>query len=151
MIGIRYSSSRRRVAVHRWRSRSPEVLTRVCPGCAQGANVLAGEHGVEGVGDLAVLVPDQGREPSGVVAEVYQEVSCLLGDPGFGGVRRDVEEVDVAGGVVHHGQRVEPVQQERVDAEEVRGENAVCLGGQGLSSARLVAVRCGVCTGSFEG
>ena len=85
-----------------------------------------------------------------MVAEVYQEVSCLLGDPGFGGVRRDVEEVDAAGGVVHHEQRVEAVQQERVDAEEVRGENAVCLGGQELSSTRLVAVRCGVYTGSLE-
>jgi hypothetical protein len=45
------------------------------------------------------------------VAEVHQEVPRLLGDPGSGGVRRDAEEVDAAGGVLHNEQHIEPVQQ----------------------------------------
>jgi hypothetical protein len=47
-------------------------------------------------------------------------------------------------------QNVEPVQQHRVDTEEVRGENAVCLGAQEFSPARPVAARCRVDAGSFQ-
>lgn len=50
-----------------------------------------------------------------------------MGDPGTGGVRGDAEEVDAAGGVLHHEQHIEPVQQQGVDAEEVGGEDAVGL------------------------
>jgi hypothetical protein len=36
--------------------------------------------------------------------------------------------VDAAGGVLDDEQNVEPLEQQRVDAEEVGGENAVRLG-----------------------
>jgi hypothetical protein len=57
--------------------------------------------------------------------------------------------VDAAGGVFYDEQDIEPVKQERVDAEEVRGENAVGLGGQELSPGGAAAAGRGVDAGSF--
>jgi hypothetical protein len=67
---------------------------------------------------------------SRAVAEIHQQVACLLGDPGSGWVRGDTQQVHAAGGMLDDEQNVEPVPQQRVDAQEVRGENAVCLGAQ---------------------
>jgi hypothetical protein len=53
--------------------------------------------------------------------------------------------VDAAGGVLHHEQHVEPLEQQGVDAEEVRGENAV-----GLGSQELPPTRPGRCAGCFR-
>lgn len=81
----------------------PSFGDRVRPGrshgCAQDADGLAGEHGVEHAGELAVAIPDQECELSRVIAEVHQEVPRLLGDPGAVRVRCDAEEVDAAVGV----------------------------------------------------
>jgi hypothetical protein len=40
-----------------------------------------GEHGVEGIGELAGPVADEDLEPVGSVAEVHEQVSGLLGGP----------------------------------------------------------------------
>ena len=45
-----------------------------------GADVGAGEHGVEGGGELAVPVADQELESVGAFAEVDEQVAGLLGD-----------------------------------------------------------------------
>jgi hypothetical protein len=52
--------------------------------------------------------------------------------------------------MLDHEQNVKPVPQQRVDAKEVRSENALCLGAQELSPARPVAARCGIEAGSFR-
>lgn len=58
-ISIRSSSSRRAVPIHR----SAIAFARgACTGCAQDADALAGEHGIEDAGELAVAIPDQERE-----------------------------------------------------------------------------------------
>jgi hypothetical protein len=98
--------------------------------CAQDADARAGEHGVEGVGELAVAIPDQERELSRAVAEIHQQIPRLLSNPGTTRVCGDAEEVDAAGGVLHYEQDVQPLEQQGVDAEEVGGEDAVGLGGQ---------------------
>jgi hypothetical protein len=51
--------------------------------------------------------------------------------------------------MLHDEENVEPVQQQGVDAEEVRGENAVGLGGQELSPGGTAAAGRGVDAGSF--
>src|SRR4051812_31407728 len=53
---------------------------------ADDALVGAGEHGVEGGGELPVPVANQESELSGVVAELHEQVAGLLGDPVPGGV-----------------------------------------------------------------
>jgi hypothetical protein len=52
--------------------------------------------------------------------------------------------------MLNYEQDVEPMQEQRVDAEEVSGENAVCLGAQKFWPARSFAARCGVDAGSLE-
>ena len=84
------------------------------------------------------------------VTEVHQQVAGLLGDPGSGWVGGDTQQVHAAGGMLHDEQNIEPLPQQRVDAKEVCGENAVCLGAQELSPAGPVAARCGIQAGSFQ-
>src|SRR5215217_7284699 len=59
---------------------------------ADDALVGAGEHGVEGGGELPVPVANQESELSGVVAELHEQVAGLLGDPVPGGVGSDEAE-----------------------------------------------------------
>jgi hypothetical protein len=129
----------------------PSLGDSVGPGCphrcAQDSDAFAGEHGIEDAGELAVAVLDQEREACQTVVEVHQEIARLLSDPGTGGVGGDAQEVDATGGVLHNEQHIEPVQQHCVDAEEVGGENAVCLGGQELPpGGAAAALRC-ICAG----
>src|SRR5919107_2312817 len=55
---------------------------RVRPGCpdrgADDPDIGAGEHSVERGGALAVPVTDQEPEPVGAIAEVDDQVACLL-------------------------------------------------------------------------
>ena len=63
-------------------NRSAMAFARGAPDWgADDADVGAGEHCVEGGGELAVPVADQEPELLGVVAEVDQQVAGLLGDP----------------------------------------------------------------------
>jgi hypothetical protein len=94
--------------------------------------------------NLLRQVPDQELDGRHAVAEVYQEVACLLGDPCFVRVRRDAQEVDAAGGVLHDEQHVEPVEEQCVGAEEVGGEYALGLRAQELPPTWSIAARCGV-------
>jgi hypothetical protein len=76
-----------------------------CPDrAADDADVGAGEHGVEGGGELAVAVAVADQEPGsfGLVAEVHEQVAGLLGDPGAGGVGGDAGEVHAAAAVLDH-------------------------------------------------
>ena len=52
--------------------------------------------------------------------------------------------------MLDHEQNIESVQHHRVHAQEIRGENAVCLGAQEFSPARPFAARCRIDTGSFQ-
>jgi hypothetical protein len=101
-------------------------------------------------GELAIAIPDQELELSRAVAEVHQQIPCLLGHPGTAGVGGDAEEVDAAAGMLDHEQNIESVQHHRVHAKQVRGENAVCLGAQEFSPARPFAARCRIDTGSLQ-
>jgi len=131
----------------------PAFGDRVRPGrphrCAQDADALAGEHGIEDVGELAVAIPDEEPDVCHAIAEVGQQIPRLLSNPGSAGVRRGAQKVDAAGGVLHHEQHGKPVTQQGVDAEEVGGENALCWGGEELSPGGAAAARCGIDAGSL--
>jgi hypothetical protein len=58
--------------------------------------------------------------------------------------------VHAAGGVLHEEQDIQLLAQQRIDAEKVGGENALCLDGQELSPGGAIAARCGVDAGSLE-
>ena len=84
-------------------------------------DVDGGEHGVEGGGELAVAVADQEPEAPVDVVEVHEQVARQLGQPRSGRVRGDTQDVHLAGGVFDDEERVEPVQGDRVEMEQVAG------------------------------
>jgi hypothetical protein len=106
---------------------------------AQDADAFVGAHGIEDGGELGVAILDQEGELRCAVAQVHQQVPCLLSDPGTAGVRCDTQEVDAAGGVLDDEQDGPPLEQQGVDAEEVGGEDAVGWGGQELSPGGTAA------------
>src|SRR5436305_14078880 len=77
-------------------SSNPSFGDRVRLGCphrrAQDANTLAGEHGIEHAGELAVAVPNQEPELSHTITEVHQKTPRLLSHPGATRVGGDAEE-----------------------------------------------------------
>jgi hypothetical protein len=77
-----------------------------------------------GGGELAVAVADQGPEAPVGVVEVHEQVARQLGQPRSGRVRGDAQDVRSAGGVLHDEERVEPVQGDRVEVEQVAGKIA---------------------------
>ena len=103
----------------------------VCPRCAhwrlEDLDVDSVEHGVEGGGELAVAVADQEPDaPLGVV-EVHEQVPRELGQPAAGWVRGDAEDVYAPGGVLDDEERVEPLQGDRVEVEQVAGQDRLGL------------------------
>jgi hypothetical protein len=88
---------------------------------------FAGEDCVENGGEFGVAVADEVSELVGAVADLPQQVSGLLGGPGGGGVGGDAEDVDSAGADLHDEQRVEPLQRDRVQVEEVCGQKSAGL------------------------
>ena len=110
----------------------------------------AGEHGVEGGGELGISVADQEPELFGLVAEVHQEVAGLLGDPRPGRMGGDPGEVHAAAPVLDHDQDVEATQEDRVDMGEIDRENRVSLRGQELLPGRPGPSWSGIETGSLE-
>jgi hypothetical protein len=69
--------------------------------------------------------------PAGIV-EVHQEVAGLLDEPGAGRVGGDAEDVYPADGVLDDEERVQPVQGDGVEVEQVAGQDGVRLGPQEL-------------------
>ena len=59
-----------------------------------------------------------------------------MGQPGAGRVGGDAEDVHAAGGVLGDEERVQPVQGDRVEMEQVAGEDAVGLRPEELGPGR---------------
>ena len=104
--------------------------------CLDDADVGGGEDGVERGGELGVAVADEEPEATAGVVEVHEQVAGLLGQPGAGRVRGDAEDVYAAGGVLDDEERVEPVQGDGVEVEQVAGEDRVGLRPQELGPGR---------------
>ena len=99
-------------------------------------DVDGGEDGVEGGVELCVAVADEEPESSTGVLEVHEQVAGLLGEPGCGGVGGDAEDVHATAGVLDDEEDVEPVRGDRVEVEQVAGEDAVGLRSQELRPGR---------------
>jgi hypothetical protein len=123
---------------------------RVCVGLRAARRVLAdrdagvGEHGVEGVGELARSVPDEDLELVGASFEVHEQVSGLLGGPRPIRIGRDAEDVDIAAADLENEEHVQALQGEgAVDVEEVAGQHGRGLAGHETPPpGAIVAHRC---------
>jgi len=70
------------------------------------------------------------------LGQLHGDVAGLLGDPRFGGVGGDAEQVDSAGGDLDDEQDVDAAEQDGVDVEEVGGHNPGSLSGEELGPGR---------------
>jgi hypothetical protein len=103
MISLTYAMGRRYCGACRARTvnfsaANPKFGDRVHPGYshrgAQDTDALTGEHSIKDVGELAIAISDQERELGRAIAEIHQQIPCLLGNPGTDGVRGDAQQKD---------------------------------------------------------
>ena len=76
--------------------------------------------------------PSRRRVGSRRVRAAIRARSGQLGQPRAGRVRGDPEDVDATGGVLDDEERVQPLQGDGVDMEQVAGQDPVCLGTEEL-------------------
>jgi hypothetical protein len=122
-----------------------------CPDrCLDDGDAGGGEDGVEGGGEFGVAVPEEEPEATAGVVKVHPQVAGLLGQPGAGGMGGDPEDVHPAGGVLDDEERVEPVQRDGVQVEQVAGEDRLWLCAEELRPARSCPPRRGVDAGPVQ-
>jgi len=95
-------------------------------------DAFGGEHLVEAGGELHVAVSDQEPERPSVLGEIACEVAGNLGDKRAGRMIGDPEDVHHSALELDDEQRTELVELDRVDDEEVGGQDAARLGGEEL-------------------
>jgi hypothetical protein len=88
---------------------------------------FAGEDRVEVARELAVVVADQEAKRSSSLLERPGELTRLLGDPWSGRVGGAAGEVDAPATQLDEEERVQPLQRDRLDGEEVDCEHALRL------------------------
>jgi len=129
---------------------------RVAVGAARGdfghGDGFAGQDRVERSSELGVAIPDEEPELVGAVADLPQQLPGLLGDPGSGGMSGYPEDVHPASAHFHDEQCVEARERDRVDREEIRGQQPAGLGGEECAplTASSVSLWCGSETGAAQ-
>jgi hypothetical protein len=98
---------------------------------------VAGEDLVEDAGELGVAVPDQEAKGADPAAEVYEQVARLLGGPRVVCVGDHPEDVHVPGPHLHDEQHVQAPEEDRVDVEEITGQQAFGLRAQECPPRRV--------------
>lgn len=111
----------------------------------QDPHAFRGEDGVEGVSELRIPIANQEPKPVDAVCQVYEQIAGLLSYPQPGRIGRYPENVDPAGGKLDHEQHVQALEQDRVDVEEVGGQDPFSLRGQKLPPTRPSTARPGQC------
>src|ERR1035441_1713189 len=118
------------------------VRTRRTDRSADGLDTDRGEHLVEACGELGVPVADEESEvPTGIL-EIGGEVAGDLSHPWVIGIGGGTEDVDDASLQFDDEQHVVAPQEDRVDVEEVRGHNALGLGGAELGPRWALSPGC---------
>jgi len=118
------------------------VRTRRTDRSADGLDTDRGEHLVEAGGELGVAVADEESEhPTGIL-QVRGEIAGHLCDPWAVRVGGGSEDVHDAALHFDDEQHVVAPQEDRVDVEEVRGHNALGLGGEELGPRWALSPGC---------
>jgi hypothetical protein len=76
------------------------------------------EDRVECSGEIRAAVADHEPDLMRLIAQVHEQVACLLGGPRPGGMLRDSDDADAPGRVLDHGQHVRLGAVEQVDRED---------------------------------
>jgi hypothetical protein len=101
-------------------------------------DALRREDRVERSAELRVPVPDEKPERCGSLAEVHDRVACLLGGPRRRRVGGHAEYVDATAGDLHDEQHVKPARGDRVDVEEISGQQSGRLRSQTPAPGRVI-------------
>src|ERR1017187_8520390 len=86
-----------------------------------------------------------------MLAEVHQQVACLLGGPPAGGMLGDAEDADAPAAVLDHGQDVSLGAAGQAGGEEVARQDRLGLGAQELRPGFPGPARRGLDPGIFHG
>jgi hypothetical protein len=92
-----------------------------------GSDAGIGEDRVEGRGEVRAAVADHELDPVRLLAEVHEEVACLLGDPLPSRMPRDSEDAGGPGRVFYHGQDVGLGAAGQIDCEEIARQDGFGL------------------------
>jgi hypothetical protein len=93
-------------------------------------DAFGGEDGVEGSGELGVPIADQKAEGADLLTQVHQQIAGGLSGPVRGRVSGHPKDVHFAGPDLHDKQDVDPAQRDRVEGEEVGGQQSGGLSAQ---------------------
>src|SRR5436309_10883092 len=85
-----------------------------------------------------------------MIAEIHDQIACLLADPVCGGMCGDAKDVYPAVNVFHDREAVQPGEQHGVAVKEVASENPVCLAAQELRPSGAQASWGWVDSGALE-
>jgi len=110
--------------------------------CADDLDVLAREESVEGGGELRVSVVDQEPHLPAAVVEVHQQVARLLEHPGRVWLAGAGQVLDAAAADGKNHEHVQAAKPDRVDGEEIAGEDRLALRSQEGAPAQTVALGC---------
>src|SRR5450756_1370832 len=118
------------------------VRTRRTDRSAECLHTDRGEHLVEAGGELGVPVADEEPESTTGILQVRGEIAGHLCDPWAVRVGGGSEDVHDAALYFDDEQHVVAPQEDRVDVEEVRGHNALGLGGEELGPGWALSPGC---------
>src|SRR6266566_165243 len=108
---------------------------------ANDLDALGAQDLVEGVAELRVAIMDE--EPEWLlVAELHDEVACLLGDPAPVRVRAAGEVLDPSGRERDEEEDVDPLQEDGLDRQEVARKHARRLRAEEGSPGRARSLWC---------
>jgi hypothetical protein len=105
--------------------------------CPDDANALGAEHLVEVARELIVAVADENTHGPLAVGECHHQVACLLGNPAPSGIRGHAAEVHASTRVLDEEEHVQAPQPERIDGQEVTGDDRGRLRTQELRPTQL--------------
>ena len=89
-----------------------------------------GEDLVEGGGELGVAVPDEEAEGTCPLFKIHEQVASLLSGPRAVRMVSHAQDVHVPGPYLHDEQDVQTFEEDRVDGEEVAGQQSLRLSAQ---------------------
>jgi hypothetical protein len=101
-----------------------------------GPDPGADEDGVERGGEVGTAIADHELDLMCLVAEVHDQVACLLGGPFPGRVQGDAKDSDAPARVLYYGQDVGLGPVEQVGCEEVACQDCAGLRTQELRPGR---------------
>ena len=113
-------------------------------------NPLASEHLVKPVGEFLIAIANQKPHRFRALGHGSGQLPRLLNDPWRVGIRRATGHLHAAAAQLDEKEDVEPLQPDRLDREEIHGQQTLVVGADEFAPRRLAALTCRSETGGPE-